>query len=70
MDIFFGTGHVALVGRLLAGDHSENGGLACAARADKANLFSGVELEGGLNEQNLPAVLLADAGQREHEELS
>ena len=62
--------HVALVRRLLAGDHPEDRRLAGAVRADKADLFSWVELEGGLNKEHLPAVLLADAGKREHEVLS
>ena len=57
---------VALVGHLFAGDHPEQGRLARSVRADEADLFAGIELEGGVDEQDLPAVLLADAGQRNH----
>ncbi len=57
---------LALVGRLLADDHAEERGLAGAVRADQADLLAGVELEGGVDEEDLPAVLLADAGERNH----
>ena len=51
---------VAFVGRFLADDHAEERGLAGAVRADQADLFARVELEGGVDEEELLAVLLAD----------
>ena len=58
--------HVAFVRRFLADDHPEQRRLAGAVRADEADLFAGIELEGGVDEEDLPAVLLADAGKRNH----
>ena len=58
--------HVALVGRLLAHDHAKQGGLAGAVGAHEAHLLAGVELERGVDEEHLTAVLLADAGERDH----
>jgi hypothetical protein len=58
--------HVAVVGRFLAGDHPEERRLAGAVGADEADLFARVELEGGVDEEDLPAVLLADAVERDH----
>jgi hypothetical protein len=52
---------VSLVRRLFADDHAEERRLAGAVRADKANLFAGVE-ETMRRRKNLAAVLLADAG--------
>ena len=59
--------HVALVGRLLADDHPEQRRLAGPVGPDEADLFAGIELEGGVDEEDLPAVLLADARKRNHE---
>ena len=50
----------ALVRRFFAGDHAEDRGLAGAVRADEAGLLAGIELEGGVDEEELLAVLLAD----------
>ena len=58
---------VAFVGHFLAGDHPEQRRLAGSVRADEADFLAGVELERRVDEENLPAVLLADAGQRDHE---
>ena len=58
--------HVALVWRLLADDHAEERGLAGAVRPDQAHLLARIDLEGGVDEENLPAVLLADVGERDH----
>ena len=60
---------VALVGLLLADDHPEQGGLAGAVGPDQADLLAGIELERRVDEQDLPAVLLADAGKRNHDVL-
>ena len=57
---------VAFVRHFFADDHPEERRLAGAVRADEADLFAGVELEGGVDEQDLPAVLLADLGERNH----
>ena len=59
--------HVALVGGLLADDHPEQRGLAGAVGADEPDLFTGVELEAGVDEEDLAAVLLADARERDHD---
>ena len=52
--------HVALVGRFLADDHPKERRLSGAVRPDQPDLLSRVQLEGCIDEQNLPAVLLAD----------
>ena len=59
--------HLAVVRRLLAHDHPEEGGLAGAVRADEPDLLAGVELEGRLDEEDLPPILLADVGERDHD---
>ena len=58
--------HVAVVGRFLADDHAEERGLAGAIRADEADLLARIELKRGVDEEHLAAVLLADAGERDH----
>ena len=58
--------HVTLVRRLFPDDHPEERGLAGAVRADEPDLFTGVELERGIDKQDLAAVLLAHAGERNH----
>ena len=62
--------HFAFVGRFLAGDHAEDGGLAGAVRTDQTGLLSGIELEGRVDEEDLLAVLLADVRERDHESSS
>ena len=62
----FGDGDVAFVGRFLADDHAEEGGLAGAVGSDQADFFAGVELEGGVDEDELLAVLFVDRGKRDH----
>ena len=66
---FLGTETFAFVGRFLADDHAEEGGLAGAVGADEADLLAGVELEGGVDEDELLAVLLVDVGKRNHRTL-
>ena len=61
-----GNRDLALVGALLARDHAEEGGLARTVRAHEADLLPGVELERGVHEEDLAAVLLADAGEGDH----
>ena len=58
--------HVAFVGRLLADDHPEQRRLPGAVRADEADLLPGIQLEGGVDEEHLAPVLLADVGERDH----
>ena len=58
--------NLPLVGRFLAGDHPEDGRLPGAVRADEADLLARIELERRVDEQDLPAVLLADAGEGDH----
>ena len=58
---------LALVGAFFAGDHPENGGLAGAVGPDQAGLFSRIELERRVDEEDLLAVLLADVRERDHE---
>ena len=55
-----------VVGYLLAGDHPEERRLARAVRADQADFFAGIELKRGVDEQDLTAVLLLDAGEGDH----
>ena len=61
-----GNRDLALVGRLFADDHPEQGGLAGSVRADEPDLLAGIELERGVDEEDLPAVLLADSGEGNH----
>jgi hypothetical protein len=58
--------HVSLVRRFLADDHPEERRLPRAVRPDEPDLLAGIELEGGVDEEDLAAVLLADAGKRDH----
>ena len=58
--------HLALIGLLLAGDHAEKRGLAGAVGADKADLLALLEGGGGLDEEELVAVLLADSVEADH----
>jgi hypothetical protein len=60
-------GDLALVGRLLARDQAEQGGLAGAVRADEADLLAAVDDGGGLHEEELVAVLLGDGVEADHE---
>ena len=60
----------ALVGRLLADDHAEQRRLAGAVGPDQPDFLPGVQLEGGVDEEDLPAVLLADARERDHTSIS
>ena len=57
---------LALVGLFLAGDHPEQGRLASAIGAHKANLLAPQERRRGLDEENLVAVLLADVFKSNH----
>ena len=61
------TDDLALVGLLLAGDHAEQRGLAGAVRPDQADLLALLERRGGLDEEDLVAVLLADVVETDHE---
>ena len=52
--------HLALVGGFLADDHAEQRRLAGAVRADEADFLARIELERGVDEEHLAAVLLTD----------
>ena len=58
--------HLAIVGLLFADEHPEEGRLARAVRPDEADLVAGIQLKGGVDEEDLPAVLLADVGEGNH----
>ena len=58
--------HFAIVRRFLADDHAEEGGLAGAVRTDQSDLLPRIQLERGVDEQDLTAVLLVDAIERNH----
>src|SRR5207244_13081363 len=58
--------HLALVGLLLAGDHSEQRGLAGPVGTDEADLLPLQKRRGGLNEEKLVAILLADVVETNH----
>ena len=64
----FRDGDFAFVRVFFAYDHAEEGGLARAVGADEADLLAGVELEGCVDEDKLPAVLLVDVGKGNHPE--
>ena len=59
---FFGNRDFAFVGVFLADDHAEERGLAGAVGTDQADLLAGVQLKGGVDEDQLLAVLLVDVG--------
>ena len=61
---------LAFVGRFLADDHAEERGLAGAVGADQADLLAGVQLERGVDEEELLAVLLVDVGKGDHQDLT
>jgi hypothetical protein len=58
--------HEAVVRLLLSGDHAEEGGLAGAVRADEADLLALLDAHGGVDEQELVAVLLGDVVEADH----
>src|SRR3954468_23068546 len=61
------NGDVAVVGRLLADDHAKERRLARAVRPDQPRALARVELERGVDEDELPAVLFGDSGETDHE---
>ena len=63
---FLRDGNLAFVGHFFARNHPEDRRLAGSVRADEADLFTRIELERGVDEENLPAVLFADVRQRDH----
>ncbi len=56
----------AVVGALLAGDETEQRGLARAVGPHQADFLARVDLKRRVDEQNLSAVLLRDVGKRNH----
>src|ERR1035437_10167002 len=61
-----GNRDIPLVGDFLADHHAEEGSLAGAVGSDQSDLFTGVQLKGSVNENQLLAVLLVDSGERNH----
>jgi hypothetical protein len=57
---------LAFVRGFFADDHAEQRRLAGAVGPDQAHLVARVDLEGGVDEQHLPAVLLADVREGNH----
>ena len=62
----FGHGHLALILMFFADNHAKESRLAGAIGPNEPNLLSRVELERRVHEENLTAVLLTDAGKRDH----
>src|SRR5262249_32160095 len=58
--------HLALVGVVLAGDHPEQRRFAGAVGTDEADLLPLLQRRGGLDEENLVAILLADVVETNH----
>jgi hypothetical protein len=54
-------GHLSLVGRILAGDHAKERGLAGAVRADEADFLAPRQRRRRFDEQQMLAVLLGYA---------
>src|SRR6059036_2770246 len=67
---FFRDRHLAFVRRVFADDQPEQRRLAGAVGADEADPLVRIELKGGVDEQDLPAVLLVDARESNHVGLS
>ena len=61
-------GNIAIVGRLLADDHAEERGLAGAVGPDQPDLLAGVQLEGGIDEDQLLPVLLVECWKKKSSE--
>ena len=57
---FFRHGNVALIGRFLTDNHAEKRGFAGAIRADQSHLFTGVQLKGCVDKNQLLPILLVD----------
>ncbi len=66
---FFRHRDLAVVGRLFTDDHPEQRRLAGSVRPDEADLLARVQLERGVDEEDLAAVLLADASKGDHANL-
>ena len=60
--------HGAGVGRIVAGDHAEDGALARAVGAHQADLLALEEAERGVDEEDLLAVLTGDGVESDHRE--
>src|SRR5690606_2970751 len=56
---------VAVVGSFLTYDQAKDGALAGAVGPDESDFLSGVDLKGGVDKQDLPAVLLGHRGERD-----
>ena len=58
--------HLAVVRRLFSGDHAEKRRFARAVGTDEADLLARIQLKGGVDEEDLAAVLLVDAIETNH----
>jgi hypothetical protein len=61
-----GNRHVPFIGGLLADDHPEQRRLAGPVRADETDLLARIQLERGIDEEELAAVLLTDVRKGNH----
>ena len=61
-----GLFHDAVVGSILAGDQPKHRALAGAVGPDEPDLLARVDLERGIDEQDLAAELLGHLGKRDH----
>ena len=60
------NGDLPFIGRFFADDHAKQRRLAGAIGTDEPDLFSGIDLQRGVDEEDLPAVLLADVREGDH----
>ena len=58
--------HLAFIGRFLADGHAEERRFPGAVGPHQANLLAGVQLKGGIDENQLLPVLLVDIRKRNH----
>jgi len=64
---FFGFFDHAVVGRVLADEQAKHRRFTGAVRTDQADLLAGIDLERGIDEQDLSAVLLGHLRKRDHD---
>src|SRR5512145_1897432 len=58
--------HLPIVWPFFADDHAKEGGFPRTVRPHEAHAFAWVQLEGGVDEEDLLAVLLVDAIEADH----
>ena len=57
---FLGDRNITIIRRFLTGHHTEKSRLASTVGAHQTHFFTGVQLKGGINEDQLLAILLVD----------